>query len=76
MGPLASSGSGKPFRAVSLSKTSIPLGFELSSPRLLSLPCVRSRELLQSFLMILGPDGFTYGRTAMKQQSRSLAEQN
>ena len=61
------SGSGSPFLAVSLSKTSIPLGWELSSHRLFSLPCIRTRELLQNFLMILGPGGFHRERIAMKQ---------
>ena len=47
-------------------------GFELSSSFLFSLPCVRSHELLQSFLIILGPGGFLlHERIAMKQQSRS-----
>ena len=32
------------------------------------LPCVRSREFLQNFLMILGPGGFHRERIAMKQQ--------
>ena len=53
-------------RAVSLRKTSILLVYELSSPFLFSLPCVRSRELLQSFLIILGPGGFLHQRIAMK----------
>ena len=38
--------------------------------------CVRSRVLLQSFLMILGPGGFPHERIAMKEQSRSLAERS
>ena len=58
------------------SNTSIPSGYELSSFCLFSLPCVRSRESLQSFLIILGPDGFPHERIAMKQQSRSLAERS
>ena len=49
----------KPFLAVSFTKTSIPLEWELSSPRLFSLPCIRTRELLQNSLMILGPSGFS-----------------
>ena len=61
-------GSGQPFLAVSLTKTSIPLGRELSSPRLLSLPCIRTRELLQNSLMILGPGGVPRESIAMKKQ--------
>ena len=37
------------------------------------VPCVRSRELLQSFLIILGPSFFTM-KTAMYHQSKSLGE--
>ena len=73
MGLSTSSGSGQLFRAVSLSKT-IPLGYELSALCPFSLPCVRSRVLLQRFHMILGPGGFHQERIAMKQQTRSLAE--
>ena len=62
------------FSAVSLTKTSIPLEQELSSPRLFSIPCIRSRELLQKFLMFLGPGSFHRERIATKQQLRSLTE--
>ena len=41
-----------------------------------SLPCIRSRTLLQSFLIILGPGGFFHERPAMQQQSRSFAERS
>ena len=37
---LSTSSGGWPFRAVSLSKTSIPLGYELSSVMLRSLPAM------------------------------------
>ena len=40
--------------------------------RFFSLPC--SLMLLASFLIILGPAGFSQERTATKQQSISLAE--
>ena len=71
MGLSISSGSGEPLRAVSLSKTpitSILMGYAFSSPFLFSLPCVHSRELLQSFLIILGLGGFRHERIAIKQQ--------
>ena len=51
-------------------------GYELSSACSFSLLCVRSRLLLQSFHIILGPGGFPHERIAMKQQSRSLAERS
>ena len=56
MGSSISSVSGKAL-AASLSKSSIPLGCELSSFGLFSFSCVRSRELLERFLKILDPGG-------------------
>ena len=48
--------------------------YELSSFCLFSLPCVRSRELLQSLLKILVQVISPHERMAMKQQSTSVAE--
>ena len=59
MGCQQSLGLHRPCEPSPLSKTSIPLGYELSSFCLFSIPCVRSRELLLSFLKILGSGGFS-----------------
>ena len=65
----------KTLRAVSLSKTSILLVYELSSPVHFSSPCVRSRELVLSFLNNSGSRWLSLEGIAMKTQSRSPAVQ-
>ena len=46
-------------------QSSIPLGYELSSDCFFSLFCARTHALLQSILIILGPDVFFHERTVM-----------